>query len=201
MVITVQQHRVHRHVFSSSRPFIPSILLLLTMAQIPYFPVPTEIAHEYALLTGCMTLVEPPKLDVSKIRLREHPAPAIYPDFPTSLLPDEVSNYPNLPSSVAVKGEVEYLFCWRKLLKKSDMHMEIDGPVVPLSFLMDEYWRGDDIYVHERHFIFSVSENSKYGTLIHIDYAKDSDEGGMRAVDLLKKLVCEHPNCCIGARL
>ncbi len=79
--------------------------------------------------------------------------------------------------------------------------MSADVPVVPLSFLMDEYYRDDDdIYVEGR-FIFSVSENSDYGTLVHIDYAKDLDEGGMRAEELLKKLVLEYPDCCVGARI
>ncbi len=40
------------------------------------------------------------------------------------------------------------------------------------------------------------------GTLVHIDYAKGlGTRGGMRAEELLKKLVLEYPDCCVGARI
>ncbi len=77
----------------------------------------------------------------------------------------------------------------------------MDVSVIPLSFLTDECYRDDDDKYIEGHFIFPVSENSEFGTLVHIDYAEDPDKGEMRAEELLKKLVLEYPDCCVGARI
>ncbi|SJL11059.1 uncharacterized protein ARMOST_20244 [Armillaria ostoyae] len=149
---------------------------------------------------GKMVLTIPRMFETRCVKDDTHRAPSpghCLPRPPNLPLPDEVHKYPDLPPSVAA----EYHFCWRKLLRKSDIRISADVPVVPLSFLMDEYYGDDDdIYVEGR-FIFSVSENSDCGTLVHIDYAKDSDERGMRAEELLKKLVLEYPDCCVGVQL
>ncbi|SJL16731.1 uncharacterized protein ARMOST_20260 [Armillaria ostoyae] len=138
-----------------------------------------EIAYEDAILSGTPL----PPVDLSMF---EEPTPVESPlrrdyNVPASLHPDEVNNYPNLHPSVTLEGEVEYLFCWRKLLAKYDPRKRIDVPVC--------------------RFVFSGSENSRHGYIIHIGHAKDSDEGVMGAEELLKKLLHEHPGCCIGAKL
>ncbi|SJL11053.1 uncharacterized protein ARMOST_14454 [Armillaria ostoyae] len=137
-----------------------------------------EIAYEDAILSGTPL----PPVDLSMF---EEPTPVESPlcrdyNVPASLRPDEVTNYPNLPPSVTLEGEVEYLFCWRKLLAQYDDRKLIDVPIVRLHYLIDEHIKLDVEYAEGR-FVFSGSENSRYGYIIHIDHAKDSDEGAMGA--------------------
>ncbi|KAK0440171.1 hypothetical protein EV421DRAFT_1818023 [Armillaria borealis] len=157
-----------------------------------------EIAYEDAILSGTPL----PPVDLSMFK---EPTPVESPlrrdyNVPTSLRPNDVTNYPDLHPSVTLEGEVEYLFCWRKLLAQYDNRKLIDVPIVRLHYLIDERIKLDVEYAEGR-FVFSGSENSRYGYLVHIDHANDSDEGEMGAEELLKKLLREHPGCYIGAKL
>ncbi|KAK0189505.1 hypothetical protein F5146DRAFT_1001762 [Armillaria mellea] len=82
---------------------------LILNPELPFCMDHAELAYEYKVATGDMTIVEVPKLDISKITSIEHPAlHTVYPDLPTSLHPDEVSKYPN--KTVAEIKVVLYTF-------------------------------------------------------------------------------------------